>query len=138
MSHSPRDVGQRVQTSGVQKAVKRLKTLCQEEAAFDQPLVYTLTAANKKKLYTGEDIGEFPANIAEFYWVYCNPAEDKFYGICRLNCNLYAYFRLVDYSCALDEGSSKLILSSSREQLIQYAMSKHAYKKYLKKTVPQP
>lgn len=131
-----RDTSQRTQVGDLSNQVAHLQNYLSTTAfLLEYPTVYKLNKHHKKRACY-DDVGEFPQNIAEFYWVYCNPAEDKFYGICRLNCNLYAYFRLVDYG-SFDEGSSKLIVSSSREQLIEYAMSRRAYRKYLKKTVPQ-
>jgi hypothetical protein len=135
MSHSPRDTAQRIQTHGFRKHLKRVKSVF--DNAFDSiqdPVVYRLNGAHKKTRCE-IDIQSFPKNVAEFYWVYCNPAEDKFYGLCRLTSGFYAYFRLVEQGF-LDVKDSKFVVSESREDLIQYAMSAKAYHKYLKKTEP--
>ena len=138
MSHSPRDISQRLQLEKLNKQLARFQThWATYMVNYETPVVYKLSTNHKKK-ETSEDVGTFPQNVAEFYWVYCNPAEDKFYGLCRLQCGLYAYFRIVEYGVAtfLEERASKLIVSPSREELIEHAMSSTAYKKYIKKTVP--
>lgn len=134
-----RDTSPRYQVGGVAKQQQRFeKYFSVSQMIVEQPTLYKLNRKHRKQVCL-DDVGDFPQNIAEFYWIYCNPAEDKFYGLCRLHCGLYAYFRLVEYGINefLEERRSKVITSTSREELIEYAMSSNAYKKYLKKTTGQ-
>lgn len=132
-----RDLRPRIQTKGLTYYEKRVQQHFMENYLEEPPRVFVANKERKRKGYW-TDVGDFPRNVREFYWIYYNYKDDRIYGLCRLHCGLYAYFRIVIFGfyMFIEEPQSKLVVSSSWEELIQYGMSKKAYKKYMKKTIP--
>lgn len=133
-SRNNRDTRVRIQAKPRTSFLSELKSTYFITGFYDCEF-YTVTADKQLEEWYG-DIGTFPQNISEFYWCSCKINSDKYYGLCRLQNGLYVYFRLYkDYISLLDTPrESYMVISESREDLVKYAMSKHAYSLYVKRT----
>ncbi len=83
-----------------------------------------------------EDIGNFPENIAEYYWVR-NGANDEepWLALCRLTNGVYVFYKgECDYTGFDCQGSMDIYASRSTDILLQYAMTTSDYQKYIADT----
>lgn len=71
--------------------------------------------------------------LDEYYWLR-RSKTDTFYGFGKLGVQ-YVYFSF-HYDDLKESSKLKLTYASTREDLVQFGMSHHAYERYIKDTAP--
>ena len=81
-----------------------------------------------------EDVGNFPNNIEEYYWIYEGVNEEENWRcLCKLNNGNYAFFTAGCCYTGFDvSGSTDVYVSKSPFILINYAMTEKDYILYKK------
>ena len=74
------------------------------------------------------DAGDFPKNIAEYYWIHEGKRdEETWHLLCRLKNGCYAYYRAsCDYTGFDCQGMMQLFVSRSAQRIFEEAMSASA------------
>lgn len=72
------------------------------------------------------DVGDFPKNIAEYYWIHEGERdEETWHLLCRLDNGLYAYYSAsCDYTGFDCQGMMRLFVSRSALRIFEEAMTK--------------
>jgi hypothetical protein len=86
--------------------------------------------------HNSEDIGEFPDNISEYYWISEGENDEKpWITLCRLTNGVYVFYKgECDYTGFDCQGNMEIYSSKDYSVLIRYAMSIDDYNKYYKDT----
>ena len=84
-----------------------------------------------------EDIGEFPDNIAEYYWISEGENDERpWMTLCRLRNGVYVFYKgECDYTGFDCQGHMKIYASKDHSVLTMYGMSSEEYDTYYKETV---
>ncbi len=85
-----------------------------------------------------EDIGNFPDNIAHYYWISEGiNDETPWLCLCRLENGVYVYYRgECDYTGFDCQGDMQIYASLTPSILIQYGMTSSDYDLFIKETNP--
>jgi hypothetical protein len=85
---------------------------------------------------TSEEIGEFPDNIAEYYWISEGENdENPWMTLCKLTNGVYVFYKgECDYTGFDCQGHMKIYASKDLSVLTLYGMSSEDYDKYYKET----
>lgn len=86
-----------------------------------------------------EDIGDFPENIAHYYWVHPGENdEEPWLTLCKLTNDIYVFYKgECDYTGFDCQGHMELYASKDPNILLKYAMSSADYTKYVAETVAE-
>jgi hypothetical protein len=121
----------------------RIFTLRQQENPdpmwIEYPFSYLTAYAVEPKPIPGqpaEEIGDFPYNIAHYYWIHEGQNdEEPWLTLCRLKNGVYVFYKgECDYTGFDCQGSMELYASKNHAVLIQMAMSESDYTKYIADT----
>jgi hypothetical protein len=85
---------------------------------------------------TSEEIGMFPDNIAEYYWISEGENDEKpWLVLCKLTNGVYVFYKgECDYTGFDCQGHMKIYASKDHSVLTLYGMSGEEYHKYYKDT----
>jgi hypothetical protein len=85
---------------------------------------------------TSEEIGMFPDNIAEYYWISDGENDEKpWMTLCKLTNGVYVFYKgECDYTGFDCQGHMKIYASKDHSVLTLYGMSGEEYDKYYKDT----
>lgn len=83
-----------------------------------------------------EEIGEFPDNIAEYYWISEGENDEKpWMAFCKLTNGVYVFYKgECDYTGFDCQGHMKIYASKDHSVLTLYGMCSEDYDKYYKDT----
>lgn len=83
-----------------------------------------------------EEIGEFPDNIAEYYWISEGENDERpWLTLCRLTNGVYVFYKgECDYTGFDCQGHMKIYASKDHSVLTMYGMSSEEYDTYYKET----
>lgn len=78
------------------------------------------------------DAGDFPRNIAEYYWIQAGERdEESWYAVGKLNNGFYFFYEAAcDYTGFECQGTMDLLVSKSYANLMTYGMPEAAYRQY--------
>ncbi len=84
--------------------------------------------------YAAEDVGDFPNNIAEYFWIREGENDERpWLCLCRLTNNLYVFYKgECDYTGFDCQGDMKIYAAKDPAILLERAMTQqevHMYKK---------
>ena len=83
-----------------------------------------------------EEIGEFPDNITEYYWISEGENDERpWMTLCRLTNGVYVFYKgECDYTGFDCQGHMKIYASKDHSVLTMYGMSSEEYDTYYKET----
>ncbi len=84
-----------------------------------------------------EDIGDFPNNVAHYYWIHEGQNdEEPWLALCRLDNGVYVFYKgECDYTGFDCQGSMRIYASKDPAVLIQMAMCESDYTNYIADTL---